>query len=123
MAWLLALSAEIFGRRDQSAAEMMLPEPIGEHAAGQRIFGIDDPFGQIEPTRRITIERRQDAERSWLNGRAGPEKIAANEHMSRSVRAAGNRRRLAEPRRLGGMIRERLRVLFQLGILFREVIG
>ena len=49
MRWLLAVEPEVIGRADQPAAEMMLPEPIHVHAGGERVAGVGDPLGQLEP--------------------------------------------------------------------------
>ena len=43
---LFAHRAEVAGRGDESAAEMMLPEPVDDHPRGQRVFGADQPVRQ-----------------------------------------------------------------------------
>src|SRR5689334_14905983 len=49
MRGLVPLSAEIVGRRDQAAAEMVLPEAIHDDAGEQMsgaLVGVGDPVGQ-----------------------------------------------------------------------------
>ncbi len=43
----LAHAAEIVGRADDAASEMIMPDAIHHHARGQRIFGIGDPAGKL----------------------------------------------------------------------------
>jgi len=46
---LLDWLAEVVEGRDDAAAEMMVPDPIGHHARGQRILRRGEPFGQRPP--------------------------------------------------------------------------
>ena len=49
---LLAHLAEVVERRDDAAAEVMLPEPIDDHARGQRIVRRREPLGERQPPAR-----------------------------------------------------------------------
>ena len=50
MAGFLAHGAEVVGRLDDPFAEMVLPDPVDQHARQERVGrGIDHPPGQLEP--------------------------------------------------------------------------
>jgi len=46
MGGFFSVLPEITGRTTDASSEMKLPDPIGHHAGGQWILGIDQPFGQ-----------------------------------------------------------------------------
>ena len=41
--------AEVAGSIDDARAEMVVPEAIGQNAGRQRIVGMRDPLGQLQP--------------------------------------------------------------------------
>src|ERR1043165_6224044 len=45
----LAAHAEIVGRGDETATEMILPEAVGHHAGGERVIGPGQPLREFEP--------------------------------------------------------------------------
>ena len=44
MAREFALDAELLAGADESGAEELLPEPIGDDAGGERVLGADEPL-------------------------------------------------------------------------------
>ena len=50
MSWPATSEAEIARRLHQAHTDVMVPQPIDEHAASQRIRRADDPFGQRPAT-------------------------------------------------------------------------
>ena len=46
----LAQQAEIAGRADDAAAEMVLPDAVDDHAGRQRVVAAGDGPGQFEPS-------------------------------------------------------------------------
>src|SRR5215468_5766445 len=83
----LTSRAEVFRRRYQSSAEILLPDAIDDDARGQRVVSVDDPFRQAEPVRRrVFRERVQRGGDARADGVPGSLPIAAFE----DARLAGN---------------------------------
>ena len=87
--WALAHAAEIVGRGDDAAAEMVMPDPVHHHARGQRICGsaiqrasavrgCSAVFGQFRSS-----VGQQNAERPHADALALVLIIAARQHMDR----------------------------------------
>src|SRR5215510_13635445 len=78
MRWGLALQAEIFRRRNQSCAEIGLPDAVDHRARGRRRIAINQPFSERQPIRRGAgwkwMQERGNARRDDF---VGPEEIAA----------------------------------------------
>ncbi len=56
---LLAHLAEVVERRDDAAAEVVVPHAVDDHARGERILGRPDPLGERQPpSRRAAIGTR-----------------------------------------------------------------
>ena len=83
----LAQPAEIAGRADQAATEMILPDPVDDDASRQRIVGPGQPSGQSQAAAR-SIGR---AGRAWLDPPPAPGR-APREIPARSAPACGRRR-------------------------------
>ncbi len=85
MAGRVAAHAEVAGRRDQPLAEMPLPHAVDQHAGRQRVLGVGDGPGQIEPAapfgERSTVRARQHLQEPPRDRRARPSRIAANEDV------------------------------------------
>ena len=45
----LALNAEILGRLDQAGAEVVLPDPVDDHAGRERVLRRNQPRSQAQP--------------------------------------------------------------------------
>lgn len=54
----LAARAEVVRRRDEAAAEVVLPKAIHHHARGERVRGIGNPVREFEPAARRAIFRQ-----------------------------------------------------------------
>src|SRR5215831_4066383 len=82
MRWGLALQAEIFRRRNQSGAEIGLPDAVDHRARGRRRIAIDQPFSESQPIGSGAggkwVQERGNARRDDF---VGPEEIAALEQM------------------------------------------
>src|SRR5262245_19749868 len=80
--WGLALQAEILRRRNQSGAEILLPDAVDHRARGRRRIAINQPFSERQPIRRGAggkwMQKRGNARR---DNYVGPEEIAALEQM------------------------------------------
>ena len=66
----VALRAEIFGGLDDAGSEIQLPVAIHGHARGERMRGIDEPFGEVEAGGALAVvdgERRQDGGSTGLD--------------------------------------------------------
>ena len=61
-----AEQTEVARRADQASSEMMLPDAVDHDACGQRIGGIGDRSGQLQPTasvaERLRFGRAEDRE-------------------------------------------------------------
>ena len=68
MAGPFALGAKVVESAREAGAEEEFPEAIGENAAGERVIGLDDPLGQIEP-RQSFVRRALAREERWKCGR------------------------------------------------------
>src|SRR4051812_43219895 len=70
----LALHAKIVGRRDNTAAKVLLPESIDDDASGQWMIGSREPIGQLCATtcrRLLAVDALE-----WLGlGRGHPEEF------------------------------------------------
>ncbi len=81
MARRFAAEPEVGRRRDDSPAEVVLPDPVDHHAGRQRIVGSRQPVRQLEPAARVrrnrgwrlTVEERETrhAARNDLAGTGG----------------------------------------------------
>ncbi len=91
MRWLNAEMAKVVGRSNESAPEMVLPEPVGHHSRGARVAPIDDPSRKSKaPTAgrgvrsgcgQYRVDRIED---SWIPRIDSPGRgvwIPANKHM------------------------------------------
>jgi len=69
MRWLLALGTEVFQRCHEAATEILVPDPVRQHARRQRILLPDDPFRQVEPGGRAwsVSDRRKHRRRGVLH--------------------------------------------------------
>ena len=78
-----ALRAEIFLGLDEAAAEVAHPDAVHRHARRERVFGTDEPAGQVEPRARSRPAAARAAPASSTSGvqRADvlvrPQKVAA----------------------------------------------
>ena len=48
MRWRAALGAKIVFGFNDAFAEVALPDAVGEDAGGEWVFGIDNPFGEVQ---------------------------------------------------------------------------
>src|SRR5437762_2207269 len=61
--------AEVARRRDEAAAEMIVPDPVHHHARGERILGTRDPIGQRGAAAgRLRAGPRRDRGRGGADG-------------------------------------------------------
>ena len=80
MAGRVAPYPEITGRGHEPLAEMPEPDAVDQHARRQRILGIGDCLGQLEPAAPflewLAILPRQQAKEPPRNRRSRPARIA-----------------------------------------------
>src|SRR5215470_12421874 len=83
--WGLALQAEILRRRNQSGAEIGLPDAVDHRARGRRRIAINQPFSERQPIRRgAGGKRMQESGNARRDDFVRPEEIAALEQMRRA---------------------------------------
>ncbi len=104
MRGLVAHRAEIAGRADQAAAEVVLPEPVDDHPRRQGIVRVGEPVGQRRapagrpgdrprPRNRLAVARAQDVRESRNDLGA----LAAYSPRRRTVSRRRGRARLVDP--------------------------
>ena len=54
----LSVVAEVAGGTDDASPEVVMPDPVDDHAGGQGVRGIDEPFGQGQASLRLRAARR-----------------------------------------------------------------
>src|SRR5262245_37955043 len=90
---LLAARTEIFRRRDQPRADILLPDAVDDHARRQRIVFVHDPFRQTQTVWRRVF--REGMKRGWGSRRddvGWPLPIAAPENSSLTGQTARRQR-------------------------------
>src|SRR5437899_13029014 len=55
MRWRLGSRAELARRRNDTSAEVMLPDAVNHHARGEGIFGAGDPIGEASATEAVAF--------------------------------------------------------------------
>src|SRR5438874_10810926 len=82
MRWRVALHAEIFGRGQNSGAEITLPDAIDHHAGGGRRFGIREPFSECK-ARAVGIlwQRMEESRHAGSDGFGRLEPISTTKKM------------------------------------------
>src|SRR6185503_2628536 len=79
MSWSRALCAEIIFSRNQTLAEIVLPDPIHGHPCRQWIAPVHQPTGQIQPIRcSARFKRRQDSGNAWSHCDTLAQEVASN---------------------------------------------
>ena len=75
--------AEVVQRPHQSVPEEKLPDVVHRDPRGERVFGRDEPAGQVEPVEvaRVRGQRTEDRRDSRLDLLTGREKIAPVQHV------------------------------------------
>ncbi|MCG3163389.1 MAG: hypothetical protein JMDDDDMK_04795 [Acidobacteria bacterium] len=96
-----ATRAEIFGRRHQTLSEVLLPDAIDDHARGERVVFVHDPFRQSQPVRwRVFRKRMQRGGRARSHDIARTLPIATFENVCFAGHGASGqsqRRRAVRP--------------------------
>ena len=83
MARRVALEAEVVRCPDDALAKVVQPEPVDQHACGQRILRVGDPAGELESPVSGFASRRRWLEGFFQGGNSGEE--AGLDNLGRPV--------------------------------------